>query len=72
MNRICLIFKRADGQEDASRALLGRQQDKSSTTYHRWLPRAQLGKQFDRGSTNLQSAMPGFKVSGTAGHWTKP
>jgi subtilase family serine protease len=46
MNRMLLVLKRSDEQENALRSLVDNQQDKASPNYHKWLTPEQFGKQF--------------------------
>jgi hypothetical protein len=69
MNRILLILRRAGGQEEALRAFLDEQQDKSSTRYHQWLTPDQFGQQFGPSDQDVQTVVSwlqshGFRTGG--------
>ncbi len=54
MNRMLLVLKRSDDQENALRTLLDQQQDKNSPQYHRWLTPEDFGKQFGPSDDDIQ------------------
>ncbi len=54
MQRMLLVLKRSEVQEHALRHLLDAQQDKASTSYHKWLTPEQFGKQFGPADQDMQ------------------
>jgi hypothetical protein len=71
MQRMLLVLKRSPQQEAALEKLLGDQQDKSSSSYHKWLTPAEFGQQFGPTDTDIQTITSwlqshGFQVSGVA------
>jgi hypothetical protein len=72
MRRMLLVLKRSPEQESALRKLLDDQQDKSSSSYHKWLTPEEFGKQFGPTDTDLQTITAwlqshGFQVGSTKG-----
>jgi hypothetical protein len=71
MNRMLLVLKRSAQQESALRKLLDDQQDKSSSSYHKWLTPEDYGKQFGPSDTDIQTITAwlqshGFQVGSVA------
>jgi Pro-kumamolisin, activation domain/Bacterial Ig-like domain (group 3) len=55
MDRMLLVLKRSPEQETALQKLLERQQDVSSTNYHKWLTPDEFGKQFGPADEDIQN-----------------
>ncbi|MGH9763814.1 MAG: S53 family peptidase, partial [Blastocatellia bacterium] len=55
MDRMLLVLKRSPAQETALLQLLGMQQDKSSSDYHKWLTPTQFGRQFGPSDDDIQT-----------------
>lgn len=71
MNRMLLVLKRSAEQEAALRSLLDAQQDKHSSSYHKWLTPEEFGKQFGPADSDLQIVTSwlqshGFQVGGVS------
>lgn len=64
MDRILLLLKRSEEQEDALQSLLEAQQDKSSANYHKWLSPDDFGKQFGPSDSDLQSVTDWLTAQG--------
>jgi hypothetical protein len=67
MNRMLLLLKRSDAQESVLQDFMGRQQDKSSTSYHVWLTPQQFGAQYGPADSDVQTVTQwlgsqGFRV----------
>ena len=72
MERMLLVLKRSPEQETALRKLLDDQQDKNSTSYHKWLAPEQFGAQFGPSDADIQTITSwlqshGFQVGTTKG-----
>jgi hypothetical protein len=72
MSRMLLVLKRSPDQETTLRKLLDDQQDKASTSYHKWLTPEQYGQQFGPTDSDLQTITAwlqshGFQVGSTKG-----
>src|ERR1700691_1287878 len=59
MQRMLLVLKRSAQEENALRALLDNQQDKSLPSYHKWLTPAEFGKQFGPTDAYIQTITSG-------------
>ena len=57
MKRMMLVLKRSAAQERALRSLLDDQQDKASSTYHKWLTSENFGKQFGPADQDIQTVV---------------
>ena len=71
-SRMLLVLKRSPEQETALRKLLDDQQDKNSTSYHKWLAPEQFGAQFGPSDADIQTITSwlqshGFQVGTTKG-----
>ena len=55
LNRMLLVLKRSDQQEHALRTLLDSQQDKNSSSYHRWLTPDEFGAAYGPSDQDLQT-----------------
>src|SRR6202042_208723 len=55
MQRMLLVLSRSPEQETSLRRLLDDQQDKGSSSYHKWLNPAQFGAQFGPSNSDLQA-----------------
>jgi subtilase family serine protease len=55
INRILLLLKRSDEQENALQTLLENQQDKSSPSYHQWLTPEEFGAHFGVADADIQA-----------------
>ncbi len=64
MNRMLMILKRADAQEESLRTLLEDQQDKSSTSYRRWITPDQFGQQFGPSDQDIQTVIDWLQSHG--------
>ncbi len=72
MKRMLLVLKRSPQQEAALRKMLDDQQDKSSSSYHKWLTPDEFGKQYGPSDADLQTVTAwlqghGFTVGTTRG-----
>src|SRR5712671_6469073 len=72
MQRMLLVLKRSPEQESSLAKLLDDQQDKSSTSYHKWLTPEDFGKQFGPTDADIQTVTVwlqshGFQVGSTKG-----
>jgi hypothetical protein len=72
MQRMLLVLKRSPKQESALRKLLDDQQDKASSSYHKWLTPEQFGQQFGPTDSDMQTITSwlqshGFQVGSTKG-----
>jgi len=54
MERMLLVLKRSPEQQGALHKLLDDQQDKASSSYHKWLTPEQFGKQFGPADQDIQ------------------
>jgi hypothetical protein len=55
LHRMLLSLKRSPGQETALQQLLVNLQDRSSTSYHKWLTPVQFGQQFGAADPDIQT-----------------
>ena len=55
LNRMLVVLRRSPEQETDLEALLNRQQDKSSPSYHAWLTPSQFGRQFGPSDQDIQT-----------------
>lgn len=55
MQRMLLVLKRSPEQESALQKLLDDQQDRASSSYHKWLTPAEFGQQFGPTDADIQT-----------------
>jgi len=71
MDRMLLVLKRSPEQEAALQALLDSQQDKASSSYHKWLTPEQFGLQFGPNDQDIKAVTSwlqshGFQIAKVA------
>jgi hypothetical protein len=64
MDRMLLVLKRSPEQDAALLRLLDEQQDKSSSSYHKWLTPEQFGKQFGPADADIQAVTSWLQTHG--------
>ncbi len=64
MERMLLVLKRSPVQESALRALVDNQQDKSSSSYHKWLTPDEFGQQFGPADADVQTVTTWLQLHG--------
>ena len=72
MERMLMVLKRSPEQEFALRKLIDDQQDKGSSSYHKWMTPEEFGKQFGPTDADIQTISGwlqshGFQVGTTKG-----
>ena len=72
MKRMMLVLKRSPKQEAALLSLLDDQQDKASSSYHKWLKPEDFGKQFGLADEDIQTVTKWLRSHGfEIGHVAK-
>jgi hypothetical protein len=66
MDRLTLVLKRSDAQEQALAKLLEEQQDPSSPNYHRWLTPTEFGERFGPAESDIQHVTGWLQSQGFA------
>ena len=64
MKRMLLVLKRSAEQESALRQMLDSQQDKNSSSYHRWLTPQEFGTRFGPADSDVAAVSNWLKSSG--------
>src|SRR5215470_4981819 len=64
LHRLLLVLKRSDQQEAALRSLIENQQNKASSSYHKWLTPEEFGQRFGISDSDLAAVTSWLQVSG--------